>query len=155
MPELHKNAPASDEVTSRKPPATWRGPARGDGGPAYDVFSDRCPTRLVLERIADKWAALVLVRLRDEPVRFNQLRRDIQGVSQKVLSQTLKKLERDGLIRREAFATVPVTVEYSITPLGLTLTATIAAIADWAETNIGAIIAAQAAYDAQAGRRVS
>jgi DNA-binding HxlR family transcriptional regulator len=112
-----------------------------------DVYEDRCPTRLVLDRIADKWAVLILDRLRDGPVRFNQLRRTIKGISQKVLSQTLKKLERDGLISRAVFATVPVTVEYALTPLGRTLTDTIAALAHWAEHNIEAVLAAQQAYD--------
>lgn len=112
-----------------------------------DVYEDRCPTRLVLDRIADKWAVLILDRLRGGPVRFNQLRRTIKGISQKVLSQTLKKLERDGLISRAVFATVPVTVEYALTPLGRTLTDTIAALAHWAEHNIEAVLAAQQAYD--------
>ena len=116
---------------------------------AYDVFEDRCPTRLVLDRLADKWALLVLDRLRGEPVRFNGLRRDIKGVSQKVLSQTLKALERDGLVSRSAFPTVPVTVEYAVTPLGLTLTETVAALAHWAERNMDEVLAAQAAYDAR------
>lgn len=115
--------------------------------PAYDVYENRCPTRLVLDRLADKWALLVLDRLREGPVRFNGLRRDIKGISQKVLSQTLKNLERDGLVTRTAFATVPVTVEYALTPLGLTLTETVAALAHWAERNMDAVIEAQAAYD--------
>ena len=117
--------------------------------PAYDVFEDRCPTRLVLDRLADKWALLVLDRLRGEPVRFNGLRRDIKGVSQKVLSQTLKALERDGLVTRSVFPTVPVTVEYAMTPLGRTLTETVAALAHWAERNMDEVLAAQAAYDAR------
>lgn len=117
----------------------------------YDVYSEACPTRLVLERLADKWVALVLVRLADRPLRFNQLRREIEGVSQKVLSQTLKRLERDGLIARQAFPTVPVTVEYSITPLGRTLAETVEALARWAEAHIESVLAAQAAYDAQTG----
>lgn len=112
-----------------------------------DVYEKMCPTRLVLDRIADKWAVLILDRLCDGPVRFNQLRRTIKGISQKVLSQTLKKLERDGLISRAVFATVPVTVEYALTPLGRTLTDTIAALAHWAEHNIEAVLAAQQAYD--------
>lgn len=119
---------------------------------AYDVYEDRCPTRLVLDRIADKWALLVLDRIRNGPVRFNHLRRDIKGVSQKVLSQTLKKLERDGLVSRTVYPTVPVTVEYALTPLGATLTEPVAALAHWAEHNMAAILAAQAAYDAGAGR---
>jgi len=121
--------------------------------PVYDVYEDRCPTRLVLDRIADKWALLILNRLRSETIRFNQLRRDIKGISQKVLSQTLKRLERDGLIARRVHATVPVTVEYALTPLGRTLTETVAALAHWAESNIEEVLAAQAAYDAAAGER--
>ena len=117
--------------------------------PAYDVYENRCPTRLVLDRLADKWALLVLDRLRGEPVRFNGLRRDIKGVSQKVLSQTLKALERDGLVTRSVFPTVPVTVEYAMTPLGRTLTETVAALAHWAERNMDEVLAAQAAYDAR------
>ena len=121
----------------------------------YDVYSEACPTRLVLDRLADKWVTLVLVRLADRPLRFNQLRREIEGVSQKVLSQTLKRLERDGLIARQAFPTVPVTVEYSITPLGRTLAETVQALARWAETHIESVLAAQAAYDAQTGSQTS
>lgn len=112
-----------------------------------NVFQKNCPTRLVLDRIADKWALLVLRLLSERPIRFNQLRRDIEGVSQKVLSQTLKKLERDGLISRKVFATVPVTVEYAITPLGHTLTAVATPISQWAEHNIDAVLAAQKRYD--------
>ncbi len=116
----------------------------------FDVYEAQCPTRMVLDRIADKWAVLILDRLRDGPVRFNHLRRDIKGISQKVLSQTLKKLERDGLLSRAVFPTVPVTVEYALTPLGRTLTDAVAAIAHWAERNMEAVLAAQAAYDARA-----
>jgi DNA-binding HxlR family transcriptional regulator len=115
--------------------------------PAYDVFDDRCPTRLVLDRLADKWALLVLDRLQDGPVRFNHLRRDIRGLSQKVLSQTLKRLERDGLVKRTVHPTVPVSVDYGLTPLGRTLTETVAAFAHWAELNMDAVLAAQTAYD--------
>lgn len=117
----------------------------------YDVYSDRCPTRLVLDRIADKWALLAIHLLEDGPMRFNQLRRRIEGLSQKVLSQTLKRLERDGLVSRTAFATVPVTVEYALTPLGRTLAETAAHFARWAERNIEEILEAQAAYDRRVG----
>ncbi len=114
---------------------------------AYNVYEEQCPTRQVLDRLADKWALLILDRLQREPVRFNQLRRDIQGVSQKVLSQTLKRLERDGLLSRTAFATVPVTVEYALTDLGQSLVQTVSALAHWAEQHMDAVLLAQAKYD--------
>jgi DNA-binding HxlR family transcriptional regulator len=82
-------------------------------------------------------------------LRFNQLRRGIEGISQKMLSQVLKSLERDGLVKRRAIATVPVTVEYSITPLGKTLAAAVDPLRDWAETNLKEVLAAQRRYDAQ------
>jgi DNA-binding HxlR family transcriptional regulator len=119
---------------------------------AYDIYESKCPTRMVLDRLADKWALLILDRLQDSPVRFNQLRRDIKGISQKVLSQTLKKLERDGLIIRTVFPTVPVSVEYALTPLGQTLNESVSALAHWAEHNMDAVIAAQQAYDAASGK---
>ena len=114
-------------------------------------YDANCPTRLVLDRIGDKWAVLILGLLDGAPQRFNQLRRSIDGLSQKMLSQTLKSLERDGLAQRRAFATVPVTVEYSITPLGRTLSATLESLRRWAESHIGDVLAAQKRYDARAG----
>lgn len=119
---------------------------------AYDIYCDRCPTRAVLDRIADKWALLILDRLALGPARFNVLRRDIIGVSQKVLSQTLKLLERDGLVSRTAYPTVPVTVEYALTPLGENLTGAVAAFAHWAESNMEAIRKAQIAYDRRSAK---
>jgi DNA-binding HxlR family transcriptional regulator len=101
----------------------------------------------VLDRVADKWTVLILGLLANGPMRFNQLRRQIEGLSQKMLSQTLKSLERDGLISRKAFPTVPVTVEYSITPLGQTLTSTLDALRIWAESHIGEVLDAQKRYD--------
>jgi DNA-binding HxlR family transcriptional regulator len=116
----------------------------------YDIYSDQCPTRAVLDRIADKWALLILDRLGEGTARFNALKRDIEGISQKVLSQTLKLLERDGLISRTAYPTVPVTVEYALTPLGENLTEAVAAFAHWAESNMDQIRKAQTAYDRRA-----
>jgi len=114
----------------------------------WNAYATRCPTRLVLDRIADKWAVLVLGLLAERPVRFNQLRRLIEGISQKMLSQTLKSLERDGLVLRKVTPTVPVTVEYSITPLGQTLSATVDSLRIWAETHIEKVLLAQQQYDA-------
>lgn len=113
-----------------------------------NVYEKDCPTRLVLDHIADKWTALILWKLVDGPLRFNQIRRIVEGISQKMLSQTLKQLERDGLVCRRAFATVPVTVEYSITPLGLSLAEKMAAVSLWAQDNIDSVLSAQAKYDA-------
>lgn len=112
----------------------------------WDPYAAACPTRIILDRIADKWTVLVLGLLVRAPMRFNALRREIEGLSQKVLSQTLKDMERDGLVRRQAFATVPVTVEYSITPLGKTLADVVGALTQWAEDNADAILAARKKY---------
>ena len=114
-----------------------------------NAYAAQCPTRQILDRVGDKWAVLILLLLRDEPMRFNRLRRAIEGISQKMLSQVLKSLERDGLIRRRAIATVPVTVEYSLLPLGATLAAAVDPLRDWAEKNLKEVLAAQRRYDAQ------
>ncbi len=156
-----KKAPSGDRPPGPPGPAGHAGVGAGDldGGfdptlrwrpevPGYDVYSRLCPTRLVLDRIADKWSMLVLGRLRRGPRRFNALRREVDGVSQKVLSQTLKALERDGLVTRTAHPTVPVTVEYAATPLGLTLGEVVAAVGRWAEANIEEVVAAQRLFDA-------
>lgn len=112
-----------------------------------NVFAAACPTRQVLDRIADKWTVLVLSLLADGPMRFNRLRGRIEGISQKMLSQTLRSLERDGLVTRRVFPTVPVTVEYSITPVGATLAATLTPLRLWAEENMDAIMRARQDYD--------
>lgn len=112
-----------------------------------DPFHANCPTRLVLDRIGDKWAVLILIMLERGTLRFNELRRRIESISQKMLSQTLKSLERDGLITRAVLPTVPVTVEYTLTDLGRTLAATVDLLRLWAEDNIAAVQAAQTRYD--------
>ncbi|MFG1425518.1 winged helix-turn-helix transcriptional regulator [Roseixanthobacter glucoisosaccharinicivorans] len=114
-----------------------------DGNP----FQADCPTRRILDRIADKWTVLILSIVAARPTRFNALRRQVEGLSQKVLSQTLKSLERDGLVTRSAFPTVPVTVEYAITPLGASLAETLAPLARWATAHMEEIAGAQAAFD--------
>jgi DNA-binding HxlR family transcriptional regulator len=112
--------------------------------PLYDVYDAHCPTRQALDRIADKWSALIIGLLAERPHRFGELRRKIGGISQKMLTQTLRSLQSDGLVSRRAIATVPVTVEYSLTPLGETLVAPLASIRDWAEEHIEDILAARA-----------
>lgn len=115
--------------------------------PEPNPYAQDCPTRMILDRIADKWTVLLLGLLDARPMRFNQLRREVEGLSQKMLSQTLKGLERDGLVSRTAFATVPVTVEYAITPLGRTLAQALAPLSAWASGHIGEVMSARAAYD--------
>ena len=110
-------------------------------------YSSKCPTRYVLDHIADKWAALIMALLAQQPMRFNALLRQIDGLSQKVLSQILKRLERDGLVNRKAFATVPVTVEYSMTPLGATLAESLTVVINWAQDNLQVVLDAQHRYD--------
>ena len=116
-----------------------------------DAYDPKCPTRVVLDQIADKWTVLVLGALDDGPVRFNALKRRLAGISQKMLGQTLRDLERNGLVSRRVFATVPVTVEYSLTALGERLTERVNDLRVWAEKHIGQIVAAQSAFDERNG----
>jgi DNA-binding HxlR family transcriptional regulator len=113
----------------------------------WDMMNAACPTRQVLDRIADKWTMLVISALEDGTLRFSELRRQIDGITQKMLTQTLRALERDGLVRREAFATVPVTVEYSLTGLGASLCQVIEDLRTWAYANAGHLNAARQTYD--------
>lgn len=112
-----------------------------------NVYTAGCPTRQVLDRIADKWTALIVGLLGAGPQRFTALHRQMNGISHKMLSQTLRSLERDGLVTRTVYAEVPPRVEYALTSLGQTLCEPLAAIRRWSEANIGAIVQAQARYD--------
>lgn len=114
-----------------------------------NVYASDCPTRQVLDRIGDKWTALVIGMLEEGPQRFSELRRAIGGISQKMLTQTLRSLERDGLVGRTVYAEVPPRVVYALTPLGETLCTPLATIRQWAEANITEVSAAQAVYDSQ------
>jgi DNA-binding HxlR family transcriptional regulator len=113
----------------------------------WNPYAGACPTRFVLDRIADKWTVLLLGILAPGPMRFNAILREVDGLSQKMLSQVLKSLERDGLVTRTAYPTVPVSVEYAITPLGQTLTATLEKLRTWAVDNIETVLNAQREYD--------
>jgi DNA-binding HxlR family transcriptional regulator len=103
--------------------------------------------REVLDRVGDKWSVLLVVLLTDGPRRFNDLRRSIDGISQRMLTHTLKALERDGLVTRTVYSTVPPKVEYALTELGNTLLEPITALADWARGNGVAMQQARARYD--------
>ena len=115
----------------------------------FDAFLADCPSRLVLDRISDKWVPLVMVALSAGPQRYSQLARTIAGVSQKMLTQTLRTLERDGLVTRTVTATVPVTVTYELTELGRSLHDVLAGLKAWAETHMESVLAARASYDPQ------
>jgi DNA-binding HxlR family transcriptional regulator len=114
---------------------------------AQNVYAGECPTREALDRIADKWTTLIFGLLEGSPRRFSDLRRGVGGISQKMLTQTLRNLERDGLVKRTVYAQVPPRVEYELTPLGRTLSEPIAALRRWAEEHIAEVTAAQQAYD--------
>ncbi|MGJ5815998.1 winged helix-turn-helix transcriptional regulator [Paludibaculum fermentans] len=113
----------------------------------WDVFNSKCPTRQVLDRIADKWTVLVIRRLSCGTMRFAQIRRSVDGISQKVLTNTLRSLERDGLVTRKIYASVPPRVEYTLTDLGYSLCDLVGAICGWAEANIERVQAARALHD--------
>jgi DNA-binding HxlR family transcriptional regulator len=109
----------------------------------YDVYAAMCPTRQALDRIADKWTVLIIGSLARGTHRFGELRREIDGISQKMLTQTLRSLEFDGLVARRVKPTVPVTVEYSLTATGRTLTEPLEAIRRWAERHIDEVLRAR------------
>lgn len=113
----------------------------------YDVLAAACPTRQVINRVGDRWSLLVLYTLEGGTLRFQQLRRAVDGISQKMLTQTLRALQRDGLVTRTVYATVPPRVEYTLTPLGASLSDTIAAIRGWAYEHMDQIDAARNDYD--------
>lgn len=109
-----------------------------------DVLNPSCPSRQVLERIGEKWTALVIRVLADGTHRYSDLQRRVGGVSQKMLTQTLRGLERDGLIARRVYPVVPPRVEYSLTALGRTLIEPLDAVCRWAERHLPEMLAARA-----------
>lgn len=116
-----------------------------------DVFARHCPSRRTLENATGKWGALALAALREGGYRFNALRRRVDGVSEKMLAQTLHALERDGLVERAVLATIPARVEYTLTPLGAEIADALIALIALVERRLPAVVAAQAAYDARHG----
>ncbi|VVC75350.1 putative HTH-type transcriptional regulator YybR [Aquicella siphonis] len=114
-----------------------------------NIYNANCPTRLILDRIADKWTVLIIGQLSSGTLRFNELKRSVPGITQKMLTQTLKGLERDGIIVRKIYATVPPKVEYTLTKLGKSLIRVVEAIRTWAETNVKDILQSQAKYDSK------
>ena len=113
----------------------------------YDAFLATCPSRQLVDRISDKWVTLVLPALADGPQRYSDLARRIAGVSQKMLTQTLRSLERDGLVTRQVTPSVPVRVDYELTPLGHNLMQLLSSIKHWAELHMDEVLEARATYD--------
>ncbi|WP_436786116.1 winged helix-turn-helix transcriptional regulator [Yinghuangia sp. YIM S10712] len=117
----------------------------------WDTRED-CEVRQILDRVADKWSLLVIALLDQRTLRFTELRRKIDGISQRMLTVTLRQLERDGLVERTVHPVVPPRVDYALTPLGMTLHDTIQALVTWTEANQAKVAAARAAYDARVAR---
>ena len=108
-----------------------------------DLFAAACPSREVLNHVTSRWGVLVLVALLDGTHRFSELRRKVNGVSERMLAQTLQWLESDGFVLRQAYPVVPPHVEYSLTPLGLEVAQQVEGLADWIEGNLGRIMKAR------------
>ena len=136
MEEGTLKSPGSSEVTDPWDAHQWD-PREG------------CEVREILDRIADKWSLLAIALLEGRTLRFNELRREIDGISQRMLTVTVRQLERDGLVTRTVYPVVPPRVEYALTPLGRTLHSTIQALVTWTETHQDEVVAARAAYDAR------
>jgi DNA-binding HxlR family transcriptional regulator len=110
--------------------------------PPYNALDPRCPSRFVLTRIGDRWTALIVSLLDERPYRFGELRRTVEGISQKMRTQTLRGLEKDGLVRREVVSTRPISVDYSLTDLGRTLVAVVDVVVRWAEEHAAEVLEA-------------
>ncbi|MFD4558824.1 winged helix-turn-helix transcriptional regulator [Streptomyces sp. NPDC058469] len=117
----------------------------------YSVFAKACPSRGTLEHITGRWGGLTLCALHEGSLRFNELRRRVDGVSEKMLSQTLHALERDGLVHREAQPTNPPRVDYELTPLGHGVAERLKGLVDFVESRMDDVLAARTRYDETRG----
>ncbi|MEV6510831.1 helix-turn-helix domain-containing protein [Streptomyces sp. NPDC051642] len=117
----------------------------------YDVFAKACPSRGTLEHVTGRWGGLTLCALHEGSLRFNELRRRVDGVSEKMLSQTLHALERDGLVHREAQPTNPPRVDYELTPLGHGVAERLKGLVDFVESRMDDVLAARTRYDETRG----
>ncbi|MDZ5078776.1 helix-turn-helix domain-containing protein [Nesterenkonia sp. HG001] len=115
--------------------------------PPWNVMVATCPSRTSLARIANKWTAMIVIALSRGRLRFGEIRRAVDGISGKVLADTLRDLERDGIVSRTAYDEMPPRVEYDLTPLGRSLREPLTALGQWAEAHIEEVEAARAAYD--------
>ncbi|EHK56470.1 winged helix-turn-helix transcriptional regulator [Allomesorhizobium alhagi] len=119
-----------------------------DSHPGFEPDEEgNCPIREVLDRVGDTWSLLVIINLQAAPTRFNALKRSIEGISQRMLTVTLRSLERDGLVRRTVRPTMPPEVEYALTELGHSIAVPVAALGIWAVRNRDALKAARSRFD--------
>lgn len=124
---------------------------RAEAKRKYNAYLAECPTRGLLDAISDKWVSLVFNALAGGPLRYGDLSRTIAGVTQKMLTQTLRRLERDGLLTRTITADVPVQVEYRLTPLGASLLPVMRALQDWAESHMDEVLLARRGHGPDGG----
>ena len=113
------------------------------------VYAKTCPSRQLLDRIGDAWSVLIVASLADGAMRYTELSHRIAGISPKMLTQTLRALERDGLVTRTVYPVVPPGVDYALTTLGRSLLGLVEALQEWAEQHIGDVVEARTAYDAR------
>ncbi|WP_097219157.1 MULTISPECIES: winged helix-turn-helix transcriptional regulator [unclassified Streptomyces] len=141
-----------EEGTSKSPSHCESTVGHGDADPFQWDTREDCQVRQILDRIADKWSLLVIALLDNRRLRFTELRREIDGVSQRMLTVTLRSLERDGMVKRTVYPVVPPRVEYELTSLGRTLHTTIQSLVTWTEAHQEEIAAARTAYDTRAAQ---
>jgi DNA-binding HxlR family transcriptional regulator len=108
-----------------------------------------CPSRLLLDELADKWSVLIYAALNDAPLRFNEIKRTLEGITQKALTQTLRRLERNGIVARRVIEASPIAVEYSLTPLGRSLRTPFKALYEWTMVHLPDVETARQAFDAK------
>jgi len=137
-------------TSSGAAPAAAPAPPAG-GPPPLDPYAAGCPSRRLLDRIGDRWTVLVVGSLGTGPLRFSDIRRRVEGISQKMLTQTLRGLERDGLVTRTVFAEVPPRVVYELTEAGETLRTPLRALEEWSIAHFGQVSGAWAEYDERVG----
>ncbi|MCO6051640.1 helix-turn-helix transcriptional regulator [Mesorhizobium sp. RP14(2022)] len=127
--------PALDTVSAERP------------SQARPVYTENCPVREILDQIGDKWTTLILLTLAAQPQRFSQLMRAVPDISKRMLTQTLRNLERDGMVERTVFPTKPPSVEYALSPLGRSVLVPLGALVAWADSHHAAIKAARREFD--------
>ncbi len=142
--------PATGPADAGGPADGARRPSRLAAWQAAGCDASTCPVRDVLDHIGDKWTSLILLVLAEEPHRFSAIRRAVPDISKRMLTQTLRTLERDGLVTRHVFPTKPPSVEYRLSPLGQSVCTPLVALVDWANSHHGSIRAARQRFDATA-----